>query len=287
MEWIVFALLTALFSSFRAVFSKKSLKNMDEYVVAWALRFFALIFLLPLLLFIEIPDVGNQFWLALLIGGGLNALATVLYMKAIKSSDLSKSFPILSFTPVFLLITSPLIIGEFPGVPGVVGIFLIVIGAYTLNIKKVNSGYLSPLRAIVKEQGPRLMLIVAFIWSITSNFDKIGIQNSSSLFWAVSLNIFLTLLMTPIIFYKSRSKLNIVKFNLRILFPLGLLNSLSIISHVIAISLTFVSYVMAIKRTTAIFTVIFGYLIFKETGLKERLLGVIIMVIGVLLITLF
>jgi len=53
-----------------------------------------------------------------------------------------------------------------------------------------------------------------------------------------------------------------------------------------AISLTLVAYVIAIKRTSVIISVIFGHSIFKEKGIKERLLGAIIMVIGVLFITL-
>jgi uncharacterized membrane protein len=47
-----------------------------------------------------------------------------------------------------------------------------------------------------------------------------------------------------------------------------------------------VAYVISIKRTSVIISILFGYLIFKEKGIKERLLGAVIMVIGVLFITL-
>jgi uncharacterized membrane protein len=53
-----------------------------------------------------------------------------------------------------------------------------------------------------------------------------------------------------------------------------------------AINLTLVSYVISIKRTSVIMSVLFGYFIFKEKGLKERLTGTSIMVIGVLSIAL-
>ncbi|MGZ7066894.1 MAG: hypothetical protein ACXVHT_01170 [Methanobacterium sp.] len=45
-------------------------------------------------------------------------------------------------------------------------------------------------------------------------------------------------------------------------------------------------YVIAIKRTSTIMSVLFGSLIFKEKGIKGRLLGAGIMVLGVILITL-
>ncbi len=287
MFWFIFAFLTAFFKSTKDVFSKKGLKDIDEYIVAWALRFFALPFLLPLLFFIKIPVIGNQFWLALFIGGSLNVVTTILYMKAIKVSDLSITIPMVTLTPLFLLITSPLIIGEFPNIFGIVGILLIVMGSYMLNIKKKSQGYFAPFKALLEEKGPRLMLIVAFIWSITANFDKIGLLNSSPIFWVIAINIFITLCMFPIMFYKSRGKIKQIPVNLHALLPIGLFSSLALICQMTAISLTLVVYVISIERTSAIISVLFGYLIFKEKGIKERLMGVTIMLIGILFITLF
>jgi uncharacterized membrane protein len=284
MVWFIYAFLTALFSSLENVLSKKSLKNMDEYVVAWAVRFFTLPFSLLLLFFIKIPTIGSGFWPALLIGGSLDAAAVILFMKAIKSSDLSLTVPMITFTPLFLLITSPLIVGEFPTIIGFIGIILIVVGSYVLNIKHLHKGLFAPFRALLKEKGPKLMLLVAFIWSISSNFDKVGVHNSSSLFWVVAANAFTVLVMLPIMLIKSKNSLAKVKSGYKALFPIGLLGALGSIFQMIAINLTLVAYVISIKRTSAIMSVLFGHFLFKEKGLKERLIGVILMVLGVVLI---
>ena len=286
MLWILFSFFTALFESLKDVFSKKSLKNIDEYVVSWSLRFFALPFLVPLLFFIEIPSLGNKFWLALLIGGSLNVITTILYMKAIKHSDLSITVPMVTFTPLFLLLTSPLIVGEFPSFFGLIGVLLIVAGSYTLNIKQRHEGYLAPFKALLKEKGPKLMLLVAFIWSITSNIDKIGVQNSSAIFWVIATDIFIALIMFPIMIYKSRTNMHQILTNYKALLPIGLFSAIASIFQMIAISLTLVAYVISIKRTSVIMSVLFSHLIFKEEGVKERLLGAVVMVIGVLFIVL-
>jgi hypothetical protein len=47
-----------------------------------------------LLFFIEIPVVDKTFFFALLIGGSMDVITSVLYMKAIKSSPLSSSYSI-------------------------------------------------------------------------------------------------------------------------------------------------------------------------------------------------
>lgn len=285
MIWFVFAFLTAIFKSLKDVSSKNSLKTIDVYIVSWSLRFFALPFLLPLLFFIEIPILGNQFWMALFIGGSLNVITTILYMKAIKHSDLSITTPMVTFTPLFLLVTSPLILGEFPSFFGLIGVLLIVFGSYTLNIKQRHKGYFAPFQALLKEKGPKLMLLVAFIWSITSNFDKIGVQNSSPIFWTIAINAFIAMVLFPIMLYKSQQNMKQIHTNYKFLIPVGLFSALAIVFQMTAINLALVVYVISIVRTSAIMSVLFGHFIFKEKNVKERLLGAVIMVIGVLFIT--
>lgn len=286
MIWFICAVLTAFFESIKDIFSKGSLRNIDEYMVSLALTLFALPFLAPFLFIIKIPHLGNQFWTALFLGGSLNVIATILYMKAIKYSDLSLTVPLVAFTPLFLLITSPLIVGEFPKFFGLIGVVLIVVGSYILNIKEKHRGYLAPFRALLKERGSKLMLIVAFIWSITSNFDKVGVQSSSPIFWIIAIDTFIALVMTPIVFYKSQRNIKQISVALRTLIPIGLFGALTAVFQMKAITLTYVTYVISIKRTSAIMSVFFGYLIFNEKGIKERLIGVITMILGVLFITL-
>lgn len=289
MIWFLFAVLTAFFESMKDVFSKKSFNNsqIDEYVAAWALRFFALPFLLPLLFFVEIPVIGQDFYPALIIVGGLHVFSTILFMKALKASDLSITLPMICFTPIFLLITSPLIVGEFPDLFGVIGIVMIVIGAYTLNIKERHGGFFAPFRALLKEKGPRYMLVVAFIFSITSNYDKIGVLNTSPIFWTIAFNLFLSILLFPIMLWKSKNSIKHIGHNLKVLLPIGFFSAVTLIFQMTAISLTLVAYVISIKRISIVLGVLWGGLIFKEKNIKDRMIGAIIMIGGVVLIIVF
>jgi uncharacterized membrane protein len=286
MIWFVYSFLAAFFESMKDVFSKKSLKNIDEYIVSWSFWFFSLPFLLPLLFIIDIPALGNRFWIALLIGGSLDAVTSILYMKAIKYSDLSLTVPMVAFTPLFLLLTSPLIVAEYASPLGLMGLLLIVLGSYTLNIKDIHGGFFAPFKALWKQKGPKLMLLVSFIWSITSNIDKVGVQNSSPIFWPVAVNSFVTIVMLPLVLHRSGRNVKHISMSYLTLVLVGMFSALTAIFQMMAITMTLVAYVISIKRTSTIMSVLFGYLIFKETNIKERLLGVIIMVIGVLLITL-
>ena len=68
---------------------------------------------------------------------------------------------------------------------------------------------------------------------------------------------------------------------------IGFFTASMVICHYTALSLTNVAYMIAIKRTSLIWSVLFGRLLFGETNIRERLLGSVVMVAGVVLITLF
>jgi len=266
------------------VFGKRSLKDVDEYTVAWSVSLFSTPFFLAMLLFVPIPQIGPGFWYALIGTGILNLIAVILYMKALKASDLSITIPMLTFTPIFLLVTGPLMLGEFPSFLGIIGIFLIVAGSYILNIKKCREGLAEPFKALLKETGPRLMLVVAFIYSITSNFDKIGVTNSSPVFFAIAANLFAAVALSFIVAMKAKGGIGSIKKSYKMIAPIGIFHALGTIAQMTAYTFTIVAYVISIKRTGILVSILFGYFLFKEKNIKERLIGAAIMVAGVILI---
>lgn len=286
MIWVAFASLTAFFESLKDVWSKRSLAHTDEYLTIWALVFFTSLTLLPALWLSEPPPLGDRFGLALFASSSINVLATLLYVRALKVSDLSLVAPFVTFTPLFLLVTAPLVVGEQPTRFDILGVLLLVAGAYTLNLKERDRGYFAPLRSLLARPGPRLMLGVAFLWSFSSTFDKMGVRNSSPIFWAASLFATLTLAFTPIVLIKSRRQLLAFPSSALSLAPMGIFQGIAVFFQMQALALTAVTHVISIKRTSALFGVLWGAWIFQERGTRERGIGATIMLLGVLAIVL-
>ncbi|WP_457572064.1 EamA family transporter [Desulfovulcanus sp.] len=282
--WIVLSLFTALFEAIKDGLCKKGLEVNDFLIIAWAWKTFSLPFLLPLAFTTAVPEcLSLRFFAILALGGGLNILATILYVRAIQASDLSLTLPLLSFTPVFLLITSPLMVGDRPEPTGFLGVFLIFLGSYILGSSK--PGFLGPIKGLFSEKGPRLMLCVALIWSIAANVDKMGLRETSPFFWAFSVQMFIASGLTLILFkYKKNISFGSRK-NIFLLSLLGLFTALGLTSQMQAINIGLVPYVIAIKRLSIVFGVIIGAVVFKEKDLKIRLCGAIIMLGGVFLMT--
>ena len=285
--WIAYALLSAFFSATTEALTKKSLATTDEYLLTWVRHLFAIPYLIVLIPFIEIPHLDKTFWLIILLLLPLEITAIILSIRAIKISPLSLTIPFLAFTPLFLILTSFIMLGEVPDISGTIGVLLITIGAYTLNIDSMRKGFWEPFKAIFREKGSFLMLIVAFIFSITSNLGKLAILHSGPVFFGVIYYIVLAIILTPIALMKSKRHLHQIASGLPNYFLIGLFLALMIISHVIAITMTNVAYMISVKRTSLLFSVGYGYLLFDEGHIGERMLGSVLMILGIILISLF
>jgi uncharacterized membrane protein len=283
--WIIFALLNPITEGFRSLFIKKTSDLVEPVLIAWINNLLPALLFGLILFFIDLK-FNNDFWIGLIGGSIIYAYTNVLYMKAIANGDISTVMPMLSFTPLFLLVTSPIIIGEFPHTLGMIGVVLVVFGSYLLNLSESKKHLFEPFRALVKNKGTRYMLIVAFLWSISSTFDKLAVRNSSILQYLGFTSLFIFFFTSLITIPNKKFKFESLKQNKFILFRITFVTTLANIFHMTAISLAYVAYVIAIKRTTGIISVFLGSKYLNETNIKERLLGVIVMLLGVILIVL-
>jgi len=283
--WLILGLLSGLFFALQNTVSKKALEGVNYYLVAFAYAAFSLPYFLIALFWFDLAPLNFTFWWSALTTSVLNVIALVLLMKALYIGELSLTIPFLSFTPVFLILTSNLMLGEFPDLIGVLGVLLIVCGTYFLEMRK-SEGAFGPFKAFIKNKGGQLVLLVAFIYAITSNLDKIAVQNSNPITRNIIVLSLMALMLLPLIWYKSTQKLIEIKSKYKLLLIAGFFAALTLFLQMIALTLTIVPYVISLKRTSALFSVILGFIAFKERNIKPKLLGSILMVLGVLLIAL-
>ncbi len=287
MLWIPLTLLSAFLLASSDAYTKRIISKYDVYLLAWIRNVFATPYLILVIFLVKIPVTDFYFWLAIGTGLPIEILALILNLKAIKLSPLSLTMPFLGLTPVFLIFTSFIMLGELPDLPGITGILLIAIGAYLLNFSSLRNSILDPFKAVLKEKGSVLMIIVAFIYSITSNIAKIGINHSSAAFFGSVYYLLVTVLIS--VFYRKNilSSGNIISKNIKDLSLIGFFYGLSIVLHFIGLSLTHVAYMISVKRTSLLFSILYGKFMFHEIKIKERLLGSLLIMAGVILITLF
>lgn len=287
MIWAILSILSGFSAATSDALLKKHLVKTNTMLVVWSRFAFASLFLLLLLPFVGIPKLDAVFWIIALILVPFEIVALFLYVKAVQQSPLSLILPLLAFTPIFLIPISFVLLGELPSVMGIFGIVLIVAGSYVLNFSHIGKGIFDPFKELFRNKGSLMMLAVAFIYSITSAISKIAVQRSNALFFSIFYTILILIVLSAFIFNELTRNFNGIKNNIKGFAYSGFFYGLMIWFHFVALSLVIVPYMIALKRTSSIFGVAYGWLIFKERNIAERMTGTLIMVFGVILILLF
>lgn len=285
MLWAILSILSGLGDSIIFALMKK-LKKVNSAVVVWVQFAFALPFL-AVLLYLNYPAKisPNVYWLAAL-NGLLLTLSTFILLKAIRISKLSVSLPLISLTPLFLLVISYFLLGEIPTKFGLIGVGLIVVGAYILNLKS-SHGLLMPFKSLLKVKGSFYVIIVAFIWSITASMFKMGINGSSAIYFTSLVCFFASMIMIPLLLRDFRMNINVMKSSFASLLCLGIASAFMFAASSYAMASAIVPYVISLKRSSLIFSIFIGYFYFNERNIRNSLIGTAIMLLGGILITLF
>lgn len=290
MLWVFLAILAGFLVALSDALNKKyfSQEGFVKMTVARTLGTFP--FLFPFFLYYlfvkgSMLYFTPAFFVNTLILLFLEISATLFYMKGLEISPMSASLPFLSFTPVFIIFTGFLILGERVSLTGALGILLIVSGAYLIHLPRLSKGLLGPFKGIWEERGGLFLLITAFIYGITSVLGKRGILLSDPLFFAVFYFSLLSL-ATPLVL-KGLYRVEIfsfVKRNLRGVLLVGGTQGLMCLCHMLALSLVETAYMIALKRTSILFAVLLGWYFFQERYIGLRLSAALLMFIGILMI---
>jgi drug/metabolite transporter (DMT)-like permease len=285
--WLLLSFIAGFGDALRDALSKRAASTIPRPLITWSYSIFALPFLLPVAV-MKMPEaVPAEFWLLVAFVATCHVFGGLVLVKALQSSDLSVCTPMIAFTPVFLLVIGPLLTGDTPSYAGIIGAILVVAGSYVLNISRSSAGLLAPFKALYTDRGPRLMLILALMWSITGSVDRIAVQRFDPFFWGSSQVCIIALLLIPIVLRSgalaSRPRLG----DIRSLCTIGATNCLALATYLIALQYAPVHYVICVKRLSIPLSAVFGRIMFNESLLADRLPGAILMLLGVVIISLW
>lgn len=117
----------------------------------------------------------------------LNIVANLTFLQAVRISPLSITVPLMSLTPVFTTLLGLLLLGERPSAPAVLGIALVVAGAFWLNLPNPgeagDAAAVQPFwRAAASQPGAWLMAGTALLLSCTIPLDKLAVAQATTPF---------------------------------------------------------------------------------------------------------
>lgn len=293
MDWLYITLLCAISLAASDAVAKKYLSHVDLSSLTLIRLGFAGLLMSPLLLGLPLGHYPAAFWGWIAVSVPAEIIAMLMYMKAIRDYPLSLTVPYLAFTPMFVILTGWLVLGENISPGGTAGILLIVFGAWLLNIpetlNKTGSEqsvfsplkYIEPFKNIIRNPGSRYMLGAAFIYSITASTSKaamgyMGSQQFGAFYFAA-------IGIAALILFGHRG-ISTVRKNFLPAFVVAALMAVMVFLHFTAMELIEAAYMVSVKRTSLLFGIIFGVLFFKEKHLGMHLFAAAIMLAGVFII---
>jgi drug/metabolite transporter (DMT)-like permease len=291
MDWLALTLICAFSLASADAATKGWLRDYSARELALVRLTLTGLVMVPLLPGIDtVSGLSAAFWAWIAALVPLEIAAMLLYMRAIRDHPLSLTLPYLAFTPVFVILTGELLLGERVSPSGALGILLVVAGAWVLNLDRANRrdwrSWGAPLAGIIREPGSRLMLAVAFLYSLTSVMGKGAMRHMDPEHFGAFY--FVLLGAAALVLFALPHPRILVSVWRRpwAVMAVVMLNAVMIYTHFLALQLVEVAYMIAVKRTSLLFGILYGALVFGERRLGVHLVASAIMLTGVALILL-
>lgn len=289
-DWLPLTLLCALSLALADALTKKLLpgyRTAELVVVRFGVT---AVLLLPLLVLNPPSSLPAPFWGWVGLALPLEVVAMALYVLAIRDSPLSLTLPYLAFTPVFVVLTGLVVLGEQVSAQGLAGILLVVIGAYGLNLQHARfaapRSWLAPVLAIGRERGSRLMLGAALIYSMTSVLGKGALQYVPAASFGPLYFVLLGLFTVAVFGWRDPAAVRVLWRPSWRHVAIAAFMAVMVVTHFLAVERVEVAYMISVKRMSILFGIVLGALMFAETRLVQHLLAAGVMVAGVALIAL-
>lgn len=290
--WILYVSIYAFLIGFFTIYRKKAVEISN---VHFTLALSSLIgFLLIAWKYMEAVTLSWEYILLILVKSIIISASWTFELLAIKEAYLSVLQPISAIKVVFGFFAGILIFNEIATWSQFIGVFVVGIGIFLLN--RTQKGNLFLLRKEANKKKERKILIffiISCLFSETSAIiDKfsLGTITSTQMQWWFMLFCSIILIIVFVIYCIKNKKFMATKKDWKNIYIYT-----SAIILIVADQLLFrglmdpnskASIVSILKQITLIVSVIFGALIFKEKGLKNRLYFIAIILIGIIIILL-
>lgn len=286
--WIFMAILSAFFAGLTSILAKCGINKTDSDVATFLRTIIILIFSWIMVFIVgsfnTISSIDSKSFIFLILSGLSTGASWIFYFKALSIGDINKVVAIDKSSIILTVLFAIIILKETNNlIFKIIFTVLIGIGTFMMIEKKEQT------KTNIKETFIIYAFLAAIFSALTSILAKIGISNVESNL-GTAIRTFFVLLMAFII-VTSKGKLNQIKtINKREFIFIclsGIATGASWLCYYYAIQKGIVSVVVPIDKLSILVSISLSYIIFKENLTKKFLLGLLLIVVGTLLMTLY
>lgn len=258
------------------------------------------------------PEITPGFWAAAITTGVLNIVIGFAKNRARALEEVALVTPIDSTTPAVVIVTSMIILGEYPSTVGWLGIWVMVAGTYVLNIQDVRGKleerlarargtgpvakpipywkqqamiWFAPFLALGRSAGVRWAFVAVAFSTVSLNYDAVAARTANVAF-AIGVKLSIAGAGNLVVATARREFRGVRSEDFwRRLAVLGILYGASNVITEWAYRFAIVPYVGTMKRVSIPIAIVLAFLILGERkNIRSRLVGGTLMAIGAALI---
>lgn len=289
MNWFFVALLSALLSAVATILEKKTLFKMDAMEFSFVLSVFNFVLSIPFLFTLNIYELSTLGISVLFIKSVLGVLAFLCVMLAIKNLEISGALPLMVLTPALVALFAYLFLGETIKGVEIIGMGLLLIGTYFLDVEKTHKFYV-PFSILFKSKYYHYIFFALLLFTASSILDKVLLVKMKITPFAIVgiQHLFFFIIFLTIFLIKNKEPINYLKKIERNIYLLVFFISIITIgyrySQVVAMKTAPVALVLSVKRLSVFIAAVTGGKIFKEKNLLIKSIASLIMIAGAILI---
>lgn len=283
---ILLVVLSAAMHAGRNYLTKKA---NDKQAFVWWYEVVGLLLFTPLFLiyFPEASMASLSVWSFILASGLLHFIYWVLLTKALETGDLSLVYPIMRSSPALVLLFSIFVLNEALSVQGVIGILLVALGSYTINMQRLNfNEMVRPLRALSNDRAIQFAFLTLLSVTFYSIVDKVAVGHIHPVVFAYLYPWFSMLFFSG--YLGRRKKKGEIKnewqMNRTAILICGFLSIFGYFLILVAFTIDRVSYIVGLRQVSIVFAVLLGGYGLKEKHQKMRFTSASIIFVGTFLI---
>lgn len=241
------------------------------------------IFLVPFLILLAQNPIPPEGWIWIVLTGILHTFYFHTLAAAYRRADLSVAYPIArGLGPALVLVLAAGAFGERVSPLGVAGVLAVVVGIYTINIRRDQPGaWLAPIRALAHPEG-RYAAATGVLIAAYTLIDNQGVSVVHPLVYIYLIFVLSTLgvLATSAVRRSERT-------SLRQLRPSGQAIAVAILwvaaysLVLIALNMAPTPYVSAARELSIVIGAALGVLFLREPFRRERIAGAALIAAGV------
>lgn len=290
MTWFYLALISAVFSALAAISEKKVLFRLDALDFSFFVSIITLIFSIPFFFDAPLSLSLSTPLIILFIKAILSALAFLCVMLAIKNLEISEALPLLALSPGLVAILGVLLIGDALVLNEWIGIVLMLIGTYILELRKTDQSIFDPFKSLLRFEKYKYIFFALILFSITSLIDRLLLKdfNLPPYTFMAYQQLFFAVIFSAMVLFRKKKLTGIFNpLNKNIIFLIILISIFTVVyryTQIEATKIAAVALVLSVKRLSVLMAIILGGRLFKESNVFKRAIAAIIILGGLIIL---